>query len=1197
MRPPRAAGGARGSGGGRASGRLGDTAQSEAGLEGARRGEAGGGTLGLGVKPPQQGQRTAGGGAHEPGGAGPRQQGARLLQAWREPEAGAHAAASMGASGGAPMSERSMEAALKGTIARRAPRVTAPPKGPAPVGREEALALEAALARLLPSGAALALQARHAAAAAETGDGGGADPGAAPRRAGFVPAAGLAAGGAQAAAGAAGCVPLPAAASPALVEAFEAVAAGCAERGRVVEGLRLRYAELLNALALALACGDARAAAADRAAAAAHGAAAAAEARAAGAAADAEAARREATAAAAAAEGACAAEAARADEEASAAAALRRRVQALEAAVEELEERSAAERRDAEREQTRREADFDAELLAAGARGDDLAERLRFAERQARHYRESLAAALAARRPPGHDDATQTDAPPPPPEAPPPEPEAEPEPEWREAAAPEPEASEDEPPRDPWEELLRRAAAAKAARGRQWTVKTVGQLFADKAAADAAADAAGVPRAALGDFLRAWHLHKYGLRELADDSAVELLAAARHHAAAGCGPAYWLCAFTGMLARFGRRGASSGRGGGGASSGSEDANGEGAAEPGAAAPPAAAEGAAALPPAAAPPADAALLASGEALGFYLFCCCQVAYPSGPAALFPEADDAAPAVRAAAALDAARAVRLGEPDAAGAFVAGRMPAAAVDARSGGSGSGGGAGASVAAAGAGAGAGAFSAWGLLDLFMDEWLSRAHASAAALGSLFRAGCGEDGRAGWEEFCQMARVAAPGAQGGRRRGRAAAAGFVAALRAGGGGPWRGDAAREAARLAASCRAAAAAAAAEAADSQEVAAAGPGAGGEPESRGGAAAPEAGDGAVAAAAAAAAPGAGPEAGAPDAAPRGALQAREARLRALLSEGRDPVAAWLALQLLLGALGGGERQPQQRGGAQSSSAKMRAAHLLVCALAACSALAASAQIGRPPSAGDIDPLSFTLFSYLGNSLLWAAGNTIENSLPQQLQPTVGSFFADTQGRLAERLAEGAQQIADYGKTFQDDLATEITVQAADGDEEQEQDEQQQKSTDGVGAISNLCKIFNDYRANPVVATEPTPDPSVNALLASVCATAANGTAQARMGVLAEMPLRDAVNMAMSRARAAAASAAGAAAAAAPKPAAAKPATPKPAAAPKVQASAGPAAPAAPAIGLGSGALAQEFAQAALQTLLQQAFNAFTGAQAP
>lgn len=62
-----------------------------------------------------------------------------------------------------------------------------------------------------------------------------------------------------------------------------------------------------------------------------------------------------------------------------------------------------------------------------------------------------------------------------------------------------------------------------------------------------------------------------------------------------------------------------------------------------------------LPPAQAPLSVLALLSSAEALDFYLFCCCQIAYPSSMCVLFPDTEDAAPLVRSASALDAVRAI--------------------------------------------------------------------------------------------------------------------------------------------------------------------------------------------------------------------------------------------------------------------------------------------------------------------------------------------------------------------------------------------------------------------------------------------------------------------------------------------------------------------------------------------------------------
>ncbi|KIY99978.1 hypothetical protein MNEG_7980, partial [Monoraphidium neglectum] len=433
------------------------------------------------------------------------------------------------------LSERSVEAFLREPLAGLLARSSAPETGPTPVGREEALALEARLARLLPPGAALALQARHSAAAEQHA------PGAPPRQ-----RPGALMGNAAGSFVACACKEeggkdtgdtarrqerqqqaLPEAASPLLLAAFSAldallrdaanqvpVAVGCAERGRVLEGLRLRYAELLNAMALALGCCERRSFGLQASLDAARAAALTAEGRAAAAAAAAADARREAEGVAEAAEAAGAEGEARAEGGERAAAALRRRVQALEEAAEQLEQQLSAERADTERQLLGQRAEAEAALAAAEARADDLLERLRFAERQAGHYRDKLGAALTARRPPGRDADSQTDPLPAPPPAP--------RPTSRRPAALQhaleevadavegaEETDEDvEPQATPFAALLRRAAASKATRSRQWTVKTAGLLFADKAAADAAADAAGARRAQLGPFFLDWHMHR-----------------------------------------------------------------------------------------------------------------------------------------------------------------------------------------------------------------------------------------------------------------------------------------------------------------------------------------------------------------------------------------------------------------------------------------------------------------------------------------------------------------------------------------------------------------------------------------------------------------------------------------------------------------------------------------------------------------
>ncbi|GBF93110.1 hypothetical protein Rsub_05721 [Raphidocelis subcapitata] len=729
-------------------------------------------------------------------------------------------------------------------------------------------------------------------------------------------------------------------------------AAHCREWGRALEGLRLRYAELLNALALALADGDADCAALRAEAAGAARAARAAQAR------GDQLAAAEACAASEAARLRAALEAAEeraeraAAEAAGAAGPLRRRLEDAEAAVQRLEHDLAEELARCAREADEQQAEHERQLAAAEARAADLQQRLQFAERRARHYREGLEALQVPHRPPGEEAATQTDAveaavPTLPPAAVAADTPAAPTPA---SAAALPRRSRQNPV-DPLVPLLRRAATAKASRGRQWTVKAFGQLLGDRALADAAADADGVPRLPLGRFFVDWHLNRYGLEELAEAAAVELLASARHHAAGGCGPAYWLCALTGVL-----RGAEAWEGAEQSSESEAEAEDEAAAEarseagaeaaansgcrvaqagqqegPGAVTMAGAAAAGAdsyaqhhdpapspswttppptqsPLPPPPPPPppsppplARADLLASPQALRFFVFACCQVAWPSLPGALCPETEDAAPLVRASAALDAVRAAFrwLGEPpEAAAVFIATRLEAAAAtprgaaaplllpagadnasDGDASGSESGGGssegsgyaeagrrgtqsarsdprsaprAGGSPAASrratGAATGRGSsaaaiakpsggqqlYSAWGLIDALMEHWTERALANAAALGALFRAGCGDDGRASKRELEALLplvagqgadlaciwRAAAAGAavqssdcgsrphhghRGRRRIGRLA---FVTAARGQGLDAWLPDVAREARRLAAASAAAAATAA-----------------------------------------------------------------------------------------------------------------------------------------------------------------------------------------------------------------------------------------------------------------------------------------------------------------------------------------------------------------------------------------------------
>jgi len=63
-------------------------------------------------------------------------------------------------------------------------------------------------------------------------------------------------------------------------------------------------------------------------------------------------------------------------------------------------------------------------------------------------------------------------------------------------------------PVDPLVPLLKQAAKCIAARSRQWTVKTIGQLLGDKSVLDAAADASSAPRVPFSYFFVDWHLQR-----------------------------------------------------------------------------------------------------------------------------------------------------------------------------------------------------------------------------------------------------------------------------------------------------------------------------------------------------------------------------------------------------------------------------------------------------------------------------------------------------------------------------------------------------------------------------------------------------------------------------------------------------------------------------------------------------------------
>jgi hypothetical protein len=78
------------------------------------------------------------------------------------------------------------------------------------------------------------------------------------------------------------------------------------------------------------------------------------------------------------------------------------------------------------------------------------------------------------------------------------------------ATAPKEEEEEEEgyaEDRDKSIDLLRLARKGRV-RSWLWVVKVVGQVYADKAVADAAADRQGQPRASLTDFIISWHWNR-----------------------------------------------------------------------------------------------------------------------------------------------------------------------------------------------------------------------------------------------------------------------------------------------------------------------------------------------------------------------------------------------------------------------------------------------------------------------------------------------------------------------------------------------------------------------------------------------------------------------------------------------------------------------------------------------------------------
>jgi hypothetical protein len=165
---------------------------------------------------------------------------------------------------------------------------------------------------------------------------------------------------------------------------------------------------------------------------------------------------------------------------------------------------------------------------------------------------------------------------------------------------------------------------------------------------------------------------RYGLKHLAVEALRDLLASACHHAHS-CQPALWFARFCGLAAAIKHpkgsnvaqvhRSSSSSSSQGSKAAHAEDAAAGAAAELEATSTSQELEGGTAgvAPAAAGEAAGPAsidvelLLSSPAALDFYLFCCCQLAYPNSVVALFPEGEDAQPLVRSSLVMESLKAV--------------------------------------------------------------------------------------------------------------------------------------------------------------------------------------------------------------------------------------------------------------------------------------------------------------------------------------------------------------------------------------------------------------------------------------------------------------------------------------------------------------------------------------------------------------
>uniref|UniRef100_A0A7S3VKW2 EF-hand domain-containing protein n=1 Tax=Dunaliella tertiolecta TaxID=3047 RepID=A0A7S3VKW2_DUNTE len=261
-------------------------------------------------------------------------------------------------------------------------------------------------------------------------------------------------------------------------------------------------------------------------------------------------------------------------------------------------------------------------------------------------------------------------------------------------------------------------------RGPMWTTNTIAQIYQDKTIHDAVCDRESSPRSTICSYVHEWHLHKYGLRSLADASLMDLIASARHHqrTSARIG---WFAHFTGL---------------------------DEASDP---------------------------MDSLQHLSFYLFVLQQLMWPSSLQMAFPETSshDAAAAVAGAPsdvpvmikgqqAIDATKAIfrYLNDPDAAIAFIAKHIEPAPIipsllppEASWGGGG--------VDAGAVDSRAGGPNSYlvpldPLVKALMTEFHKRIDKNIAHLNALFKAGdLDRDGNINYDDFVTLIRLAAPDA------------------------------------------------------------------------------------------------------------------------------------------------------------------------------------------------------------------------------------------------------------------------------------------------------------------------------------------------------------------------------------------------------------------------------------------------------